>query len=65
MVFAVASLAQLVTGHMLDRWGARPTLALVTLIQIAAFLMMPGLDGLAARGGAWYYARRVWSGAGY
>ena len=41
LVFAVASLAQLVTGHMLDRWGARPTLALVTIIQIAAFLMMP------------------------
>ena len=33
---------------MLDRWGARPTLALVTILQIAAFLMMPGLDGLAA-----------------
>ena len=48
LVFAVASLAQLVTGHMLDRWGARPTLALVTIIQIAAFLMMPGLEGLAA-----------------
>ena len=48
LVFAVASLAQLVTGHMLDRWGARPTLGLVTIIQIAAFLMMPGLDGLAA-----------------
>ena len=48
LVFAVASLAQLVTGHMLDRWGARPTLALVTIIQIGAFLMMPGLEGLAA-----------------
>ncbi|MCH1515192.1 MAG: MFS transporter [Alphaproteobacteria bacterium] len=48
LVFAVASLAQLVTGHMLDRWGARTTLALVTIIQITAFLMMPGLDGLAA-----------------
>ena len=48
LVFAVASLAQLVTGHMLDRWGARPTLALVTITQIIAFLSMPGLDNLAA-----------------
>ncbi len=48
LVFALASLAQLVTGLILDRWGARPTLALVTILQIAAFLMMPGLDGLAA-----------------
>ena len=48
LVFAAASLAQLVTGHMLDRFGARPTLALVTLVQIAAFLLMPGLTDLAA-----------------
>jgi MFS family permease len=48
LVFAVASLAQLVTGHMLDCWGARPTLALVTILQVVAFLMMPGLEGLAA-----------------
>jgi sugar phosphate permease len=48
LVFAVASLARLVTGHMLDCWGARPTLALVTIVQVVAFLMMPGLEGLAA-----------------
>ncbi|MEO1494575.1 MAG: MFS transporter, partial [Pseudomonadota bacterium] len=48
LVFAVASLAQLVTGHMLDRFGARPTLALVTLVQIVALLLMPGLSDLAA-----------------
>jgi len=48
LVFAAASLAQLVTGHMLDRWGARPTLALVTIVQIVALLLMPGLDDLAA-----------------
>ena len=47
LVFAAASLAQLVTGHMLDRFGARPTLALVTSVQIAAFLLMPGLTDLA------------------
>ena len=47
LVFAAASLAQLVTGHMLDRFGARPTLALVTSVQIVAFLLMPGLTNLA------------------
>lgn len=46
-VFAAASLAQLVTGAMLDRLGARPTLALVTSVQIAAFLVMPGLTDMA------------------
>ncbi len=48
LVFAAASLAQLVTGYLLDRFGARPTLALVTTIQIVAFLLMPGLTNLAA-----------------
>ena len=48
LVFAAASLAQLFTGHMLDRWGARPTLALVTIVQTAALLLMPGLTDLAA-----------------
>ena len=48
LVFAAASLAQLVTGHMLDRWGARPTLALVTIVQTLALLLMPGLTDLAA-----------------
>ena len=48
LVFAAASLAQLVTGHMLDRWGARPTLAAVTIVQTAALLLMPGLTDLAA-----------------
>ncbi len=48
LVFAAASLAQLVTGHMLDKWGARPTLALVTIVQTIALLLMPGLTDLAA-----------------
>jgi len=48
LVFATASLAQLLTGHMLDRFGARPTLALVTILQVVAFLLMPGLTNLAA-----------------
>ena len=47
LVFATASLAQLVTGSLLDRVGARPTLALVTIIQVATLLMMPGLTDLA------------------
>ncbi|MEP4197041.1 MAG: MFS transporter [Aliishimia sp.] len=46
-VFAAASLAQLLTGYMLDRLGARPTLALVTLVQIIAFLVLPGLTDIA------------------
>lgn len=47
MVFAAASLAQLLTGYMLDRFGARPTLALVTSVQVIALLLMPGLTDLA------------------
>ncbi|MEM7173473.1 MAG: MFS transporter, partial [Pseudomonadota bacterium] len=47
-VFAAASLAQLVTGFMLDRVGAKPTLVLVTVVQVAFFLIMPGLTGWAA-----------------
>ncbi len=48
VVFAMASLAQLATGYMLDRYGARPTLGLVTMVQIAGFLAMPGLTDWAA-----------------
>ncbi|MDA7963455.1 MFS transporter [Ruegeria sp.] len=49
-VFAAASLAQLVTGQMLDRIGARPTLVLVSFSQVVFFLLMPGLSGWAAYG---------------
>ncbi|MCH2076390.1 MAG: MFS transporter [Rhodobacteraceae bacterium] len=45
--FAAASLAQLVSGQMLDRLGARPSLALVSSVQIVAFLLMPGLTDWA------------------
>ena len=48
IVFAAASLAQLVTGHMLDGVGAKPAIALVSLVQIEAFLVMPGLTNFAA-----------------
>lgn len=47
-VFALASLAQLISGYMLDRFGARPALALVTVVQIVGFLLMRGSSDLAA-----------------
>ncbi|MEO1191302.1 MAG: MFS transporter [Pseudomonadota bacterium] len=48
LVLAAASLAQLVTGFMLDRYGARPTLSLVAALQVVAFIAMLGQSGLAA-----------------
>lgn len=48
VVFAVASLAQLVVGVMLDRYGPRPVFMVVALIQLVFFSIMPGLqDGIA------------------
>ena len=47
-VFAVASMAQLVVGLMLDRVGPRRVFMVVATIQIIFFLLMPGLrDGVA------------------
>ena len=47
-VFAIASIAQLVVGSMLDRYGPRRIFMIVAAIQIVFFLLMPGLtDGLA------------------
>lgn len=43
LVFGVASFAQLVVGSLLDRFGARLVFSGVALLQIAFFLMMPGL----------------------
>ena len=54
-VFAAASLAQLITGRMLDRIGARPTLVLVSFSQVVFFLLMPGLTGWAAYGVAFCF----------
>lgn len=48
IVFAAASLAQLVTGHMLDRLGARPVLLSVAGIQLIFLAAMPGAEGLTA-----------------
>lgn len=48
VVFAVASLAQLVVGSMLDRYGPRRVYMVVASIQIVFFALMPGLtDGIA------------------
>lgn len=48
LVFAIASLAQLVVGNLLDRYGPRPVFAGVAVIQIIFFLIMPGLTDWAA-----------------
>jgi len=48
IVFAVASLAQLVVGSMLDRIGARSVFMVVAAVQLVFFGIMPGLtDGVA------------------
>ncbi len=47
-VFAIASMAQLVVGTMLDRVGPRAVFLVVASIQIVFFGLMPGLkDGFA------------------
>ncbi len=48
VVFAVASLAQLVVGRLLDRFGPRPVFLSVAVMQLVFFSLMPGLtDGVA------------------
>ncbi len=48
LVFAVASVAQLVVGAMLDRFGPRPVFMGAAALQIVFFAAMPGLsDGVA------------------
>ena len=48
VVFAIASIAQLVVGRLLDRFGPRPVFLTVAAIQLVFFSLMPGLtDGLA------------------
>ena len=48
IVFAVASIAQLVVGNMLDRFGPRPVFMTVAAMQLVFFSAMPGLtDGPA------------------
>ncbi len=43
LVFAIASMAQLVVGNLLDRYGPRLVFSGVAVIQIIFFLLMPGL----------------------
>ena len=48
IVFTIASLAQLVVGKMLDKYGPRPVFMTVATVQIVFFAIMPGLhDALA------------------
>ena len=48
IVFAVASMAQLVVGSMLDRHGPRIVFIVVATMQLIFFSLMPGLfDGIA------------------
>ncbi len=48
IVFAVASLAQLVVGMALDRYGPRSVFMTVALMQILFFSLMPGLTDAIA-----------------
>ena len=43
VVFAIASLAQLVVGTMLDKYGPRWVFMVVSAIQVVFFTLMPGL----------------------
>ena len=48
IVFAVASLAQLVVGAQLDRFGPRRVFMVVAAIQVVFFAIMPGLQDWSA-----------------
>ncbi|MGI9395798.1 MAG: MFS transporter [Boseongicola sp.] len=43
LIFAIASFAQIVVGLQLDRFGPRRVFAIVAIIQIIFFTLMPGL----------------------
>ncbi|MGD9615438.1 MAG: MFS transporter [Alphaproteobacteria bacterium] len=48
VVFAVASMAQLVVGSLLDRYGPRPVFMTVAAIQVVFFAVMPAVQNWAA-----------------
>jgi len=48
VVFAVASMAQLVVGRALDRFGPRPVFMTVATMQLVFFSIMPGLTDVLA-----------------
>jgi MFS family permease len=48
VVFAVASMAQLVVGSLLDRYGPRPVFMAAAAIQVVFFAAMPAVQNWAA-----------------
>jgi MFS family permease len=48
LVFAIASIGQLVVGHFLDRLGPRTVFVTAAAIEVVFFLAMPGLADWAA-----------------
>jgi MFS family permease len=48
LVFAIASLAQLLVGSLLDKYGPRSVFMCAALIQVVFFALMPGLTDWAA-----------------
>jgi MFS family permease len=48
LVFAIASIGQLIVGHFLDRLGPRTVFMTAAAIQVAFFAIMPGLVDWAA-----------------
>ena len=48
IVFAVASMAQLVVGSLLDRFGPRPVFMTAAAIQVVFFAAMPSVHNWAA-----------------
>jgi MFS family permease len=51
-VFAIASIAQILIGHLVDRHSIRTVFAFVAGLQIPAFMMAVGLSGLPILVGA-------------
>ena len=48
IVFAVASMAQIVVGSLLDRYGPRMVFMTLAVMQLVFFSLMPGLEGATA-----------------
>jgi MFS family permease len=48
LVFALASIGQLIVGHFLDRLGPRPVFMAAAALQVVFFMAMPGLVDLPA-----------------
>jgi MFS family permease len=51
-VFAIASMAQILIGHLVDRHSIRTVFAVVAGLQIPAFMLAVGLSGLPVLVGA-------------